>query len=109
FLLPPGVRMMIQDAVRSALQTLYDIVARVHLLLQSGLLSVRLHINADDWVLVSTKLGAVVGDLRPENRPVPGRWRGVAAQAYEQAVAGQVAAAAQLRAAAQAVSYALNW
>jgi uncharacterized protein YukE len=109
-LLPvPGLRPVVQDTLRQALQDLHDIEARVERFLESGPVVLRLYINAQDWVLVSTRLSSVVGDLRPENRPVLTRWRGRAAEAYEQVVAGQVDAAGQLRAAAQAIGFALHW
>lgn len=105
----PGMKPIIQDTIRTALRSLHDVVARVDIFLRSGVVVARLYINGQDWVLVSTTLSEVAGNLRPDNRAVPSRWRGRAAEAYEQAVAGQRAAAAQLRAAAQAVSFALNW
>jgi hypothetical protein len=91
-------------------QRLYEIEKRIGLFVASGMVVVRLYINGQDWVRVSTTLGSVVGDLRPENRAVPTRWRGQAADVYEQVVVpGQVAAAGQLQAAAQAVAFALHW
>ena len=108
-LLPPGAREVIRATVQSALQTLRDLTSRVELHLLSGPLPIRLHVNADVWASVGIGTSAIVGDLRWENRPVPTRWKGVAAQTYEQVVAGQASAVKQLGAAAQSVSSALNW
>lgn len=108
-LLPPGTKEVIRATVQSALQTLRDLTSRVELHLLSAPLPIRLHVNADVWALIATGTSAIVGDLRWENRPVPTRWRGVAAETYEQVVAGQASAVRQLGAAAQAVTSALNW
>lgn len=105
----PGMKPLIEDTVRKALQSLHDVVARADMFAKSGVVVVRLYLNGKDWVLVSTRLSEVVGNLQPENRWVPTRWRGRAAEAYEQVVAGQVAAVAQLRDAAQSISFALHW
>ncbi|MBX6750242.1 MAG: hypothetical protein IRY85_11335 [Micromonosporaceae bacterium] len=109
-LLPvPGMKPLIEDTIRRAVQSLQDVVARADVFLMSGVVVIRLYVNGRDWVLVNTTLSAVAGNLRPENRSVPTRWRGRAAEAYEQVVAGQVAAVAQLRVAASSIGYALHW
>mgnify|MGYP002620451520 CR=1 FL=1 len=109
-LLPvPGLKPLIEDTLRKALESLHDIETRSDIFVRSGAVVLRLYINGKDWVLVSTTLSTVAGNLRPENRPVPVRWRGRAAEAYEQVVAGQVAAVTQLQAGAQSIVFALHW
>jgi hypothetical protein len=105
----PGLRPIVQDTVRAAVQSLYDVLARTDVFIKSGVVVLRLYINGQDWVLVSTTLSQIVGNLRPENRPVPTRWSGRAAEAYEQVVVGQIAAVGRLRDAAQSVNFALHW
>jgi len=110
FVLPPIVTASIRASLQSALETLRYIESRVELHLWSGPLPIRMQINADAWTSVSTAASVIAGDLRWENRPVPARWRGLAADTYEQRVVpGQIAAATQLGAAAQAIAVALNW
>lgn len=106
FVLPvPGM----EPLVREALQGLYDIEKHIAMFVLSGPIVIRLYVNAEDWVLVSTKLSSVAGDLQWENRPVPTRWRGQAAEAYEKVVAGQLGAVEQVQTVAQTVALTLNW
>lgn len=108
--LPPSVTASIRATLQSALGTLRYIESRVELHLRSGPLPIRLHMNADAWTSVSSAASGMAGDLRWENRPVPARWRGLAADTYEQRVVpGQIAAATELGAAAEAIANALNW
>jgi uncharacterized protein YukE len=105
----PALRPIIQHALRKPLEDLYEIEGRVAVFLASAPVVVRLYVNGEDWGRISTTLSSVAGDLRWENRPVPTRWSGEAAEVYEKVVAGQLDAVEQLRAGAQTIAYGLHW
>jgi hypothetical protein len=107
-LLPPVLIPVVRAAVRRAHETLHEIEDRVGQLLKEVTVF-RLYTAAREWAQLSIALSSIGGDLRWENRPVPTRWRGQAAEAYATVVEGQVAAVNQLRSAAQAIAYGLHW